>query len=167
MVLGVCGGVLFLHFIGKLSFLYHYARRATRRMRRRAISAWAKEKHVLTPIFVCLHHSPPSSFSSIFPNLFKLIAAISLGSDPVPCHNRNVPGVSLYFLTLSRLRTFVGQTHSTFLVAPVVNQKPGGKIKLTTAGDLFVGSTARTGVGFLLMPFTLLKTISEVCPSFS
>lgn len=36
------------------------------------------------------------------------------------------------------------------------------KVKLTTAGDLIVGSTARTGVGFLLMPFTLLKTLSEV-----
>ena len=41
------------------------------------------------------------------------------------------------------------------------------KVKLTTAGDLIVGSTARTGVGFLLMPFTLLKTLSEVGLSVS
>lgn len=39
---------------------------------------------------------------------------------------------------------------------------PGTKAKLTPVGDLLVGSTARTAVGFVLTPFTLLKTISEV-----
>lgn len=65
----------------------------------------------------------------------------------------------MYFLTLSRLRSFVGQ-HNVFRAAGAT--APGGKVKLTTAGDLLVGSTARTGVGFILMPFTLMKTISEV-----
>jgi len=41
---------------------------------------------------------------------------------------------------------------------------PGTKAKLTPVGDLLVGSTARTAVGFALTPFTLLKTISEVRP---
>lgn len=85
--------------------------------------------------------------------------------------NRNVPGVSLYFLTLSKLRTIIGSSNSSYLVSTstLLSQQSnsnsivsGGKIKLTTAGDLLVGSTARTGVGFLLMPFTLLKTLSEV-----
>ncbi|GAA6014740.1 hypothetical protein JCM10207_006923 [Rhodosporidiobolus poonsookiae] len=75
-----------------------------------------------------------------------------------PTLYRNVPGVSMYFLTLSRLRDLVGRS----AVFRAKGASPaGGKIKLTTAGDLIVGSVARTGVGFLLMPFTLLKTISE------
>lgn len=73
---------------------------------------------------------------------------------------RNVPGVSLYFLSLARLRTVLGQ--SGYFTAKGLEHTAGSKIKLTTAGDLIVGSTARTGVGFILMPFTLLKTLSEV-----
>ncbi|GAA5992349.1 hypothetical protein JCM11641_007859 [Rhodosporidiobolus odoratus] len=76
-----------------------------------------------------------------------------------PTLYRNVPGVSLYFLTLSRLRSFVSR--SAAFRAGGAPPTAGGKAKLTPAGDLLVGSTARTGVGFLLMPFTLLKTISE------
>lgn len=74
---------------------------------------------------------------------------------------RNVPGVSLYFLSLSRLRDFVGRA-SFFRPKGAPTTAPGGKIKLTPIGDLLVGSTARTAVGFVLTPFTLLKTISEV-----
>ncbi|GAA5821851.1 hypothetical protein JCM11251_004743 [Rhodosporidiobolus azoricus] len=74
-----------------------------------------------------------------------------------PTLYRNVPGVSMYFFTLSRMRSALGQS-SVFRAA---KQQAGGKIKLTPVGDLLVGSVARTGVGFLLMPFTLLKTISE------
>lgn len=65
----------------------------------------------------------------------------------------------MYFLTLSRLRTVIGD--SGYFTAKGATTGVG-KVKLTTAGDLIVGSTARTGVGFLLMPFTLLKTLSEV-----
>lgn len=79
---------------------------------------------------------------------------------------RNVPGVSLYFLSLAKLRVLLG--HSGYfspvglpLPRPIQGRKTG-KIKLSTTGDLLVGSTARTGVGFLLMPATLLKTLSEV-----
>ncbi|KAI5477072.1 hypothetical protein MNV49_006871 [Pseudohyphozyma bogoriensis] len=76
-----------------------------------------------------------------------------------PTLYRNVPGVSMYFLTLSKLRSVIG--NSGHFVAKGATASPSGKIKLSTAGDLIVGSTARTGVGFILMPFTLLKTISE------
>lgn len=76
---------------------------------------------------------------------------------------RNVPGVSMYFLTLSKLRTFMGR-FATLRAKGLPPQALDGsaKIKLSPAGDLLVGSTARTGVGFILMPFTLLKTLSEV-----
>ena len=73
----------------------------------------------------------------------------------------------MYFLTLSKLRSLVGNvkffqaTPSSTITAATKTNK-NGKVKLTTSGDLLVGSTARTGVGFLLMPFTLMKTISEV-----
>lgn len=68
----------------------------------------------------------------------------------------------MYFLTLSRLRSFVGQFPQFRAKGAPLPTNAGGKVKLTTAGDLLVGSTARTGVGFILMPFTLLKTLSEV-----
>jgi len=88
---------------------------------------------------------------------------------------RNVPGVSMYFLTLSKFRQVVGNVaffrQDKGLAVKVGEGIKGGKVKLTTTGDLLVGSTARTGVGFLLMPFTLMKTISEVrqslLPSFA
>lgn len=72
---------------------------------------------------------------------------------------RNVPGVSLYFLSLARLRSLIGR--SGYFPAKGVVPSANGKVKLSPAGDLIVGSTARTGVGFILMPFTLLKTLSE------
>jgi len=77
----------------------------------------------------------------------------------------------MYFLTLSKLRTVVGNVQF-FQATPSPSLSSsskvrGGKVKLTTTGDLLVGSTARTGVGFLLMPFTLMKTISEVSSSLS
>ncbi|GAA5880623.1 hypothetical protein JCM1840_002273 [Sporobolomyces johnsonii] len=78
-----------------------------------------------------------------------------------PTLYRNVPGVSLYFLTLSKLRSMVGTIAFFRAGGPTAMSSPRGKVKLTTSGDLLVGSAARTGVGFLLMPFTLLKTISE------
>ncbi|GAA6004771.1 hypothetical protein JCM11491_002223 [Sporobolomyces phaffii] len=87
-----------------------------------------------------------------------------------PTLYRNVPGVSMYFLTLSKFRTLVGtvpffQASKTTTTPTVAAASAAAtstkKVKLTTAGDLLVGSTARTGVGFLLMPFTLMKTISE------
>lgn len=101
------------------------------------------------------------------PTLYRFVfLAFSLPflkqADPMR-ERSNVPGVSMYFLTLSRLRSFVG-TSEFFRAAVPAGAAAGGKVKLTTAGDLIVGSTARTGVGFLLMPFTLMKTISEVRP---
>ncbi|GAA6029688.1 hypothetical protein JCM8097_001002 [Rhodosporidiobolus ruineniae] len=77
-----------------------------------------------------------------------------------PTLYRNVPGVSLYFLTLSRLRSLLGRS-AVFRAGGAAPPPAGGKAKLTPTGDLLVGSVARTGVGFILMPFTLLKTISE------
>ncbi|BGP47052.1 hypothetical protein JCM10450v2_002904 [Rhodotorula kratochvilovae] len=78
----------------------------------------------------------------------------------VPTLYRNVPGVSLYFLSLSRLRTIMGNS-ALFRPKGAPIPAPGTKAKLTPVGDLLVGSTARTAVGFVLTPFTLLKTISE------
>ncbi|SGY12406.1 BQ5605_C011g06497 [Microbotryum silenes-dioicae] len=85
---------------------------------------------------------------------------VGLWRGTVPTLYRNVPGVSLYFLTLSRLRNLIG-SFPIFRPKHLAASPPGSKIKLTTAGDLLVGSTARTGVGFILMPATLLKTLSE------
>ncbi|KWU47440.1 mitochondrial carrier [Rhodotorula sp. JG-1b] len=85
----------------------------------------------------------------------------------VPTLYRNVPGVSLYFLSLSRLRALIGRSSlfrakaSPSTTSTSTPASAGGKVKLTPIGDLLVGSTARTAVGFALTPFTLLKTLSE------
>ncbi|TKA57651.1 hypothetical protein B0A53_00800 [Rhodotorula sp. CCFEE 5036] len=89
----------------------------------------------------------------------------------VPTLYRNVPGVSLYFLSLSRLRALIGRSSlfraktspssTSSTAAASAGGGGGGKVKLTPIGDLLVGSTARTAVGFALTPFTLLKTLSE------
>lgn len=91
---------------------------------------------------------------------------------------RNVPGVAVYFLTLTQLRTVMSQSP---LFSPLARSKASslrhpsvaidaskppppisGLPKLSSAGDLIAGATARTAVGFVLMPFTVLKTRFEV-----
>ncbi|GAA6060280.1 hypothetical protein JCM10212_003980 [Sporobolomyces blumeae] len=119
-------------------------------------------------------HAPPKIWQTT-KDVVRTDGVRGLWRGTGPTLYRNVPGVSMYFLTLSKLRTVVGNVavfradRGAGLVDSRIAPSPGGgggggrggKVKLTTAGDLIVGSTARTGVGFLLMPFTLLKTISE------
>lgn len=124
-------------------------RRHCRQRRQERRTSRPLEGDSTNPLQVSKHAEQTSSLSVTFG-----VELIKHGRS-----GRNVPGVSLYFLTLSRLRAFVA-TSSTFRVA---GTNTSGKAKLTPAGDLIVGSSARTGVGFVLMPFTLLKTLSEVC----
>ncbi|BGP54728.1 hypothetical protein JCM8202v2_002315 [Rhodotorula sphaerocarpa] len=93
-------------------------------------------------------------------DVVRLDGMQGLWRGTVPTLYRNVPGVSLYFLSLSRLRSLVGRS-SLFRAKSSSATAATDKVKLTPAGDLLVGSTARTAVGFVLTPFTLLKTISE------
>src|SRR5262249_977157 len=72
---------------------------------------------------------------------------------------RNVPGTSLYFATLDRLRSaMLGTWHNALLVSL------DGK-RLTHCGNLLLGAVSRASVGFVLMPVTVLKVRFEVCSS--
>lgn len=104
--------------------------------------------------------APPSIWATT-KQVIKADGVSGLWRGTTPTLYRNVPGVSMYFLTLSKLRTLVGNVQFFQANPSISYTSTPAKIKLTTSGDLLVGSTARTGVGFLLMPFTLMKTISE------
>lgn len=66
--------------------------------------------------------------------------------------------MSLYFLALAELRTLA----SGYALLSTGQQGKNGKHRLTPLGDLLVGAFARTSVGYVLMPATVLKTIAEV-----
>ncbi|KIK80899.1 hypothetical protein PAXRUDRAFT_763961 [Paxillus rubicundulus Ve08.2h10] len=75
---------------------------------------------------------------------------------------RNVPGVALYFTSLTHLRSIMANSPS-FSVQEVTT-KDGVKTvlpKLTSQGNLLAGAAARVGVGFLLNPFSILKARFE------
>ncbi|KAF8554100.1 solute carrier family 25 member 38 [Imleria badia] len=75
---------------------------------------------------------------------------------------RNIPGVALYFTSLTHLRTVMAR--SPYFSIPTVMRKEDAKSvlpKLTNQGNLFAGATARIGVGFLLNPFSVLKARFE------
>ncbi|KAF8451034.1 solute carrier family 25 member 38 [Boletus edulis BED1] len=75
---------------------------------------------------------------------------------------RNVPGVALYFTSLTHLRSIMAR--SPHFSVPTVTASGGKKSvlpKLTNQGNLLAGATARIAVGFLLNPFSVLKARFE------
>lgn len=75
-------------------------------------------------------------------------------------HCRNVPGVACYFYSLQALRAELTKM-------PVFATVPGGQSsstlpKLSKTGNLLAGAVARTGVGLVLNPFSVLKARYEV-----
>ncbi|POW07313.1 hypothetical protein PSTT_08385 [Puccinia striiformis] len=72
---------------------------------------------------------------------------------------RNVPGIAVYFFGLAQLRTSMS-TLDIFTQPTVLDQS---KIlpSLTPTGDFIAGVLARTSVGFVLMPITVVKTRFE------
>jgi len=75
---------------------------------------------------------------------------------------RNIPGVALYFTSLTHLRSAMAR--SPHFSVPTVTKKEDAKSvlpKLNNQGNLLAGATARIGVGFLLNPFSVLKARFE------
>ncbi|PJF17617.1 Solute carrier family 25 member 38 [Paramicrosporidium saccamoebae] len=70
---------------------------------------------------------------------------------------RNVPGVAVYFATLQQLQYLVLLANRRGF--PYFYDEAGQK--LSTAGNLLVGASARTFAGALLMPATVLKVRFE------
>ncbi|KAE8270195.1 hypothetical protein A4X09_0g2154 [Tilletia walkeri] len=85
---------------------------------------------------------------------------------------RNVPGVALYFWSVTELRSFLARSQipvlsparKTALSALGSGSAPGSVStlpKLGTAGNLVSGAVARVTVGFILCPVTVIKTRYE------
>ncbi|KAI0080829.1 mitochondrial carrier [Panus rudis PR-1116 ss-1] len=75
---------------------------------------------------------------------------------------RNVPGVALYFTSLNKIRTMMAQSpHFSTIRQSQANSHGSTLPKLTSQGNLLAGAIARSSVGFILNPFTLLKARYE------
>ncbi|EIW68456.1 hypothetical protein TREMEDRAFT_69380 [Tremella mesenterica DSM 1558] len=82
---------------------------------------------------------------------------------------RNVPGVAIYFYTLSSIRTHLSSLpyfsitnsdRSGFNPSPT-NSARSALVRLSSQGNLIAGAIARTGVGFVLNPVTIIKARYE------
>ncbi|CAG8439854.1 6853_t:CDS:2 [Diversispora eburnea] len=74
----------------------------------------------------------------------------------IPTILRNVPGTSLYFFTLSEIRSFFSRRHQTTLISP------GSSLPiLSNKENLVAGAIARGSVGFIMMPITVVKVRYE------
>jgi len=81
----------------------------------------------------------------------------------------NVPGVAIYFYALSAIRNELSyltqfQTISKLSTPSSSTTNPNGSalVKLSVPGNLIAGAIARTSVGFVLNPITVLKARYEV-----
>ncbi|SPO21994.1 related to Graves disease carrier protein [Ustilago trichophora] len=78
---------------------------------------------------------------------------------------RNVPGVALYFYSVSHLRGVVSQRQIPLLSVKVnsADSSAGSSTlaKLSTTGNLLTGAVARVSVGFILSPVTVVKARFE------
>lgn len=84
--------------------------------------------------------------------------AAAAHTPPFPSF-RNVPGVALYYYTLTNLRQSLVKLNPP--PASGLSTTTSSRPKLPFIQDLFAGATSRVAVGFLLMPFTVLKTRAE------
>ena len=88
-----------------------------------------------------------------------------IGTCPFFLH-RNVPGVALYMTSLTQMRTFLARSPYFAHIRRQSNAGSGENVSvlpsLTPQGNLLAGATTRVAVGFLLNPFSVIKTRFEV-----
>lgn len=76
---------------------------------------------------------------------------------------RNVPGIAMYMAGLTRIRFAMANSPYFSAVRAVSPSEHSSTLpRLSTTGNLIAGATTRVGVGFLLNPFSVLKTRYEV-----
>ncbi|KAJ9478132.1 Mitochondrial glycine transporter [Pseudozyma hubeiensis] len=78
---------------------------------------------------------------------------------------RNVPGVALYFYSVSHLRAVASANQIPYISVAIPDNNPGANsstlAKLSTTGNLLTGAVARVTVGFILSPVTVVKARFE------
>ncbi|ORY35697.1 mitochondrial carrier domain-containing protein [Naematelia encephala] len=82
----------------------------------------------------------------------------------VPTLTRNIPGVAIYFYTLSTIRTRLSSTPYFQKIVPDPSAPRSSKsalVKLSSQGNLVAGAISRTSVSFILNPITVLKARYE------
>lgn len=125
------------------------------------------------------HHAASPSSASIAPQYAsRTQKLIGITKDIVRTHGyqglwrgttptviRNVPGVALYFYSVSHLRSVASQRQIPWIsVAVHPGDSSAGSstlAKLSTTGNLLTGAVARVTVGFILSPVTVVKARFE------
>lgn len=77
---------------------------------------------------------------------------------------RNVPGVALYFYSVSHLRSVASQRQIPLISVAIPSDASSNTstlAKLSTTGNLLTGAVARVTVGFILSPVTVVKARFE------
>lgn len=76
----------------------------------------------------------------------------------------NVPGVAIYFYALSTIRTELSLIPYFQNQSDPSSSSQSALVRLSSQGNLVAGAIARTSVGFVLNPITVLKARYEVSP---
>ncbi|KAI7855127.1 mitochondrial carrier domain-containing protein [Circinella umbellata] len=93
-------------------------------------------------------------------DIVKTNGAAGLWRGTLPTIVRNVPGTAIYFTTLSEIRNAIVVSRPTW--QPVLSRVTGISYKKQeNYENLVAGITARGAVGYILMPFTVLKVRYE------
>ena len=117
------------------------------------------------------HHSRSPQYTSRTAKLVSITQDIlrtngyrGLWRGTTPTVIRNVPGVALYFYSVSHLRAVASQRQIPYISVALDNNAGAGSstlAKLSTTGNLITGAVARVTVGFILSPVTVVKARFE------
>ncbi|EPQ31881.1 uncharacterized protein PFL1_00080 [Pseudozyma flocculosa PF-1] len=112
------------------------------------------------------HLSRTQKLKNVTVNIVETQGWRGLWRGTVPTVVRNVPGVALYFYSVSSLRAFASTHQVPFVSVTGSNLESGSgststMAKLSTVGNLATGAVARVAVGFILSPVTVVKARFE------
>lgn len=122
------------------------------------------------------HTKPASSIAPQYASRTAKLVAITkhiirtqgyrgLWRGTTPTVIRNVPGVALYFYSVSHLRHVASQRQIPWISVATNSQDAAAGsstlAKLSTTGNLLTGAVARVTVGFILSPVTVVKARFE------
>nr|ODN94497.1 solute carrier family 25, member 38 [Cryptococcus depauperatus CBS 7855] len=105
---------------------------------------------------------------SVVKQVLKEDGPAGLWRGTMPTLIRNVPGVAIYFYSLSAIRNHLSQIPYFAITVPVLDQEGSPEastrsaiVKLSSVGNLLAGAVGRTSVGFVLSPITVVKARFE------